>query len=55
MSVVTPTGDNELLGQAVAMRKITRLERLLGPDNYTLPFLPRYILTACLTERFRKT
>ena len=34
MSVVTPTGDNELLGQAVAMRKIGRLERLLGPDNY---------------------
>ena len=34
MSVVTPTGDNELLGQAVAMRKISRLERLLGPDNY---------------------
>jgi peptide/nickel transport system permease protein len=35
MSVVTtPSGDNELLGQAVAMRKISRLERLLGPDNY---------------------
>ena len=34
MSVVTPTGDNELLGQSVAMRKISRLERLLGPDNY---------------------
>jgi peptide/nickel transport system permease protein len=34
MSVVTPTGDNELLGKAVAMRKISRLERLLGPDNY---------------------
>ena len=36
MSVVTPTGDNELLGQAVAMRKISRLERLLGPDNYRI-------------------
>jgi len=34
MSVITPTGDNELLGKAVAMRKISRLERLLGPDNY---------------------
>ena len=34
MSVVTPTGDNELLGKAVAMRKISRMERLLGPDNY---------------------
>ena len=36
MSVVTPTGDNELLGKAVAMRKIGRLERLLGPDNYRI-------------------
>lgn len=36
MSVVTPTGDNELLGKAVAMRKISRLERLLGPDNYRI-------------------
>jgi peptide/nickel transport system permease protein len=36
MSVVNPTGDNELLGQAVAMRKISRLERLLGPDNYRI-------------------
>jgi peptide/nickel transport system permease protein len=32
--VTTPTGDNELLGTAVALRKITRLERFLGPDNY---------------------
>ena len=31
-----PTGDNELLGTAVAMRKITRLERFLGPDNYRI-------------------
>ena len=36
MSVVTTTGDNELLCQAVAMRKISRLERLLGPDNYRI-------------------
>jgi peptide/nickel transport system permease protein len=34
MSVATPTGDNQLLGEAVAMRKISRLERFLGPDNY---------------------
>ena len=34
MTVVNPTGDNELLGDAVAMRKISRLERILGPDNY---------------------
>jgi peptide/nickel transport system permease protein len=35
MTVIqTPTGDNELLGTAVATRKIGRLERFLGPDNY---------------------
>ena len=34
MTVQTPTGDNTLLGQDVAMRKIGRLERLLGPENY---------------------
>lgn len=34
MTVINPTGDNELLGDAVAMRKIGRLERFLGPDNY---------------------
>jgi peptide/nickel transport system permease protein len=34
MAQVTPSGDNELLGTAVALRKITRLERFLGPDNY---------------------
>jgi peptide/nickel transport system permease protein len=36
MAVVNPTGDNELLGEAVAMRKISRLERFLGPDNYRI-------------------
>jgi peptide/nickel transport system permease protein len=36
MSVVTPTGDNQMLGEAVAMRKIGRVERLLGPDNYRI-------------------
>ena len=34
MTQVSPSGDNELLGTAVALRKITRLERFLGPDNY---------------------
>lgn len=34
MSVINPTGNNEMLGEAVATRKIGRLERLLGPDNY---------------------
>jgi peptide/nickel transport system permease protein len=34
MSVINPTGNNEMLGEAVATRKITRMERLLGPDNY---------------------
>lgn len=36
MAVQTPTGNNELLGQAVAVRKISRIERLLGPDNYRI-------------------
>src|SRR5512145_2272046 len=36
MAVINPTGDNELLGEAVAMRKISRLERFLGPDNYRI-------------------
>lgn len=34
MTIQTPTADNELLGLAVATRKISRLERFLGPDNY---------------------
>jgi len=34
MTAVNPTGDNELLGDAVAMRQIGRLERFLGPENY---------------------
>lgn len=36
MTVINPTGDNELLGDAVAMRKIGRLERFLGPENYRI-------------------
>ena len=34
MAEQNPSGDNQLLGDAVAMRKIGRLERFLGPDNY---------------------
>jgi peptide/nickel transport system permease protein len=34
MTIQNPTADNDLLGQAVATRKISRLERFLGPDNY---------------------
>lgn len=36
MTVQTPAADNELLGDAVAIRKISRLERFLGPDNYRI-------------------
>lgn len=34
MTVQNPSADNELLGEAVSIRKIGRLERFLGPDNY---------------------
>ncbi|HEX5807676.1 MAG TPA: ABC transporter permease [Anaerolineales bacterium] len=34
MTAHTPTGDNTLLGENVAIRKIGRLESLLGPENY---------------------
>ena len=34
MTVSNPTGNNELLGEAVAMRQIGRFERFLGPENY---------------------
>jgi peptide/nickel transport system permease protein len=36
MTVSNPTGNNELLGDAVAMRQIGRLERFLGPENYRI-------------------
>jgi peptide/nickel transport system permease protein len=36
MSVINPTGNNEMLGEAVATRKIGRLERLVGPENYRI-------------------
>ena len=31
-----PTGDNTLLKDAVPVRKIGRLERFLGPENYRI-------------------
>ncbi|HUE98866.1 MAG TPA: ABC transporter permease [Anaerolineales bacterium] len=34
MTQTAPTGDNTLLTDAVSMRKIGRLERFLGPENY---------------------
>ena len=34
MATYTPSGNNELLGEAVLTRKSGRLERFLGPDNY---------------------
>jgi peptide/nickel transport system permease protein len=34
MALQTPAADNELLGKATATRKISRVERFLGPDNY---------------------
>lgn len=36
MTLTTPTGDNSLLGNDVAFRKIGRFERFLGPDNYRI-------------------
>ena len=36
MTTQTPTGDNTLLGEMVATRKIGRAERLLGPENYRI-------------------
>jgi peptide/nickel transport system permease protein len=36
MTQITPTGDNTLLGENVATRKIGRLERFLGPENYRI-------------------
>ena len=31
-----PTGDNSLLKEAIPERKIGRLERFLGPENYRI-------------------
>ena len=36
MTTTTPTGDNTLLGENVATRKIGRLERFFGPENYRI-------------------
>jgi peptide/nickel transport system permease protein len=33
---INPTGDNSLLKDTVAVRKISWLERLLGPENYRI-------------------
>ena len=33
---ITPTGDNTLLGESVELRKIGRIERVLGPENYRI-------------------
>jgi len=34
MAISAPTGDNTLLTEAISVRKIGRLERFLGPENY---------------------
>jgi len=31
-----PSGDNSLLGETTAVRKISRMERILGPENYRI-------------------
>jgi peptide/nickel transport system permease protein len=36
MTITTPTGDNTLLGENVATRKIGAFERFLGPENYRI-------------------
>lgn len=36
MTAATPSGDNTLLGENVATRKIGRVERFLGPENYRI-------------------
>lgn len=36
MTQTTPSGNNQLLDAAVSMRKISRLERFLGPENYRI-------------------
>ena len=36
MAQTVPTGDNSLLRDAISTRKIGRLERFLGPENYRI-------------------
>lgn len=36
MSETTPSGDNTLLHETVAVREISRMERFLGPENYRI-------------------
>ena len=35
-AVLTPSGDNSKLAETLAERKISRLERFLGPENYRI-------------------
>ena len=35
-ALTTPAGDNTLLKEALPERKIGRLERILGPENYRI-------------------
>ena len=36
MAQTVPSGDNTLLRETVSVRKIGRLERFLGPENYRI-------------------
>jgi peptide/nickel transport system permease protein len=36
MTEINPSGDNTLLSETVAVRKIGRMERFLGPENYRI-------------------
>jgi peptide/nickel transport system permease protein len=36
VDIATPSGDNSLLGENTAIRKIGRIERFLGPENYRI-------------------
>ena len=36
MALAKPTGDNSLLKDSISVRKISWLERFLGPDNYRI-------------------
>jgi peptide/nickel transport system permease protein len=36
MAETIPSGENSLLRETIAIRKISRLERLLGPENYRI-------------------
>ena len=36
MAQTVPSGDNTLLRDSISLRKIGRLERFLGPENYRI-------------------